>query len=124
MPIGRDGGWTLYTQGTHEQLCGLFRALSDPQRIAILMMVHGRELPAGEIAKHFDTTRQAISQHLRQMTDAGLLNLRREGTKRIYRVRAEGLGRLRSFLDCFWDDRLSALKSTVERDKGVRRGRR
>jgi DNA-binding transcriptional ArsR family regulator len=114
----------LYTQGTHEQLSELFRVLADPQRIAILMMVHERELPAGEIAKHFHTTRQAISQHLRQMTDAGLLDLRREGTKRIYRVRAEGLGKLRSFLERFWDDRLSALKSSIERDKGVRRGRR
>ena len=113
----------MYTEGTHERLSGLFRALADPQRIAILLLVRERELPAGEIAKHFHTTRQAVSQHLRQMTDAGLLDLRREGTKRIYRVRGEGFGRLRSFLDRFWDDRLSALKSSVERDTGMRRGR-
>jgi DNA-binding transcriptional ArsR family regulator len=102
----------------------LFKALAEPQRVAILRLVHEQELPAGQIATHFKTTRQAISQHLRLLTNVGLLELRRDGTKRLYRVRKEAFGDLRTFLDVFWNDRLSSLKRRVEQDKGVRRGGR
>jgi DNA-binding transcriptional ArsR family regulator len=106
------------------QLPRVLKALAEPRRIAILRLVHTRELPAGEIADHFRTTRQAISQHLRLMTEAGVLGMRREGTKRLYRVRSEVFGELRTFLEIFWDDRLSALKRRVEADKQTRHGRR
>ena len=96
-----------------------WHSLGEPQRIAIL-----RELAAGEIADHFKTTRQAVSQHLKLLTNAGLLELRRDGTKRLYRVHKEAFGELRTFLEAFWADRLSTLKRKVEADKGAKRGRR
>ncbi|MFI5268677.1 MAG: ArsR/SmtB family transcription factor [Chloroflexota bacterium] len=102
----------------------LLKALAERRRVAILRLVHGRELPAGEIAAHFQTTRQAVSQHLRLLTEAGWLDLRRDGTKRLYRVRDEALDELRAFLDTFWEDRLSSLKRQVEGDKRTRDGRR
>lgn len=105
------------------RLPGLMKALSEPRRIAIVRLVHAQEMPAGEIANHFCTTRQAISQHLRVMTNAGLLAMRREGTRRLYRVRTEAFGELRTFLDVFWNDRLAALKGTVEAGKDLH-GRR
>ena len=80
----------------------MLKALAEPQRIAVLRLVHAQELPAGEIAAHFKTSRQAISQHLKLMTDAGLLELRRDGTRRLYRIRQQGFGDLRTFLDIFW----------------------
>jgi DNA-binding transcriptional ArsR family regulator len=107
-----------------EQLPKVLKALAEPRRIAIVRLVHAREMPAGEIANHFRTTRQAISQHLRLMTDAGVLSMRREGTKRLYRVRTEAFGELKTFLNMFWDDRLSALKRRVEADKKARHGGR
>jgi len=81
---------------------------------------------AGDIAKQFETTRPAISEHLRVLTDAGLLVLRREGTRRIYAVRTEGFEELRDFLNGFWDDHLARLKTAVEREarKPARRARR
>jgi DNA-binding transcriptional ArsR family regulator len=100
----------------------VFKALAEPQRVAILRLVHEQELPAGEIASHFKTTRQAISQHLRLLSDAGLLELRCDGTKRLYRVNAKAFGDLRVFLDTFWNQSLSSLKRRVEHDKGDRRG--
>jgi DNA-binding transcriptional ArsR family regulator len=106
----------------HEQMVEVFKALAEPQRIAILRLVHERELPAGEIASHFNLTRQAISQHLRLLTNAGLLELRRDGTKRLYRVRKSAFGDLRIFLDAFWSQSLSSLKRRVEQDKETRRG--
>jgi DNA-binding transcriptional ArsR family regulator len=100
------------------------KALADPQRVAILRLVRGQELAAGEIATHFATTRQAVSQSLNLLTRSGLLELRREGTRRLYRVRPEAFGELRDFLDGFWGERLAALKERAERDRRARRGRR
>jgi len=100
----------------------VFKALAEPQRVAILRLVHEQELPAGEIASHFKTTRQAISQHLRLLSNAGLLELRRDGTRRLYRVNTEAFGDLRTFVDIFWNQGLSSLKQRVEEEKGARRG--
>ena len=70
----------------------MLKALAEPQRVAILRLVHEQEMPAGEIAGHFHSTRQAVSQHLRLLTDAGLLELRRDGTKRLYFRQVGGNG--------------------------------
>ncbi|HXZ86522.1 MAG TPA: metalloregulator ArsR/SmtB family transcription factor [Myxococcota bacterium] len=102
----------------------VLKALAEPRRVAILRLVHARELPAGEIAKRFSSTRQAVSQHLRLLTEAGLLQERREGTRRLYRLRPEAFEQLREFLGTFWDERLASLKRAVERDGRTRRGRR
>src|SRR5690606_28801818 len=73
-------------------------------------------LPAGAIAQRFaDVTRPAISQHLKVLREAGLVTERREGTRRLYRARPEGLAELREFLDQFWDDRLENLRVHAER---------
>jgi DNA-binding transcriptional ArsR family regulator len=100
-----------------ERVPELFKALAEPQRIAIVRLVHEQELPAGEIANHFGTTRQAISQHLRLMTNAGLLEARCVGTKRLYKIRQDAFRELRSFLEVFWGNHLSAFKQRVELDK-------
>jgi DNA-binding transcriptional ArsR family regulator len=98
------------------------QALSEPRRREILRLVRDRELAAGEIATHFDVTRPAVSQHLTVLKNAGLLSERREGTRRLYRARPEGLAELRSFLDGFWEHGLERLKAEAEREQ--RRGRR
>ena len=90
------------------------RAIAEPRRRDILTLVHGRELSAGEIAANFEVTRPAVSQHLTVLKDAGLLAERREGTRRLYRTRPEGLAELRDFLDAFWSERLGRLKLAAE----------
>jgi DNA-binding transcriptional ArsR family regulator len=110
------------SQRRQERLHGVLKALGEPQRMAILRLVHEQELPAGEIAHQFKTTRQAISQHLRLLTDVGLLEQRREGTKRLYRVHKQAFGELHTFLEVFWANRLSVLKRQVETRKGAKRG--
>jgi DNA-binding transcriptional ArsR family regulator len=102
----------------------VLKALAEPRRVAILKLVAGRELPAGEIASRFRTSRPAISQHLRVLTDAGLLAQRRVGTMRLYRARPETLLALRGFLDSFWSVSLDALKREAEADARRSRGRR
>jgi DNA-binding transcriptional ArsR family regulator len=92
------------------------RAIAEPRRREILRLVAHEELPAGVIAARFAVTRPAISQHLRVLKEAGLLNERREGTRRLYRARPEGLADLRAFLEGMWDDNLDRLKSAAERE--------
>jgi DNA-binding transcriptional ArsR family regulator len=92
-------------------------AIVEPRRREILRLVRDEELTAGRIAAHFDVTRQAISQHLRVLHGAGLVSERRDGARRIYRVRPEGLIELRAFLDDFWSGRLEKLKREVEAEE-------
>jgi DNA-binding transcriptional ArsR family regulator len=102
----------------------VLKALAEPRRMAILKLIGNREMQAGAIADRFKLTRPAISQHLRVLTEAHLLIERREGTRRLYRVRQEGFAELRDFLDRFWNVRLSSLKHVVERDaRKTRRAR-
>jgi DNA-binding transcriptional ArsR family regulator len=99
----------------------VLRALAEPQRRRIVALVRDNELPAGEIAGHFDITPQAVSQHLRVLKDAGVLRERRDGTRRLYAIRPEAIESVRAFLEELWPSSLARLKDAVERDLGERR---
>ncbi len=98
------------------------QAIAQPRRREILRLIKDRELTSGAIASHFDVTGPAVSQHLAVLREAGLVTERREGTKRIYRARPEGLAGLRAFLEEFWDERLDALRVAAEAEERGRRG--
>ena len=98
------------------------RAIAAPRRRQILTLVRDSELSAGEIAGHFDVTRPAVSQHLNVLKEAGLVTERRNGTRRLYRARPQGLAQLKAFLEEFWDERLDALKAEAEREEAEKRG--
>lgn len=97
------------------------RALAEPRRRDILRLVRDSELSAGEIASHFDVSRPAISQHLRVLKHAGLLDERRDGTRRMYRARPQGFVELRQYLDDVWGEGLTRLKSAAEADHRAQR---
>jgi DNA-binding transcriptional ArsR family regulator len=100
------------------------KAIAAPRRREILRLVRDEELSAGEIASHFDVTRPAVSQHLNVLKEAGLVSERRNGTRRLYRVRPEGLAELRDFFQNLWDPRLEALKHEAEKEERKKHGRR
>ncbi|HEX2047065.1 MAG TPA: metalloregulator ArsR/SmtB family transcription factor [Acidimicrobiales bacterium] len=95
------------------------RALAEPRRRAILRLVAHDELAAGEIAAAFDVTRPAVSQHLTVLKNAGLLTERRDGTRRLYRARPEGLDQLRRLLDDIWAGALDTARRLVEAERGI-----
>ena len=97
----------------------VLRAIAEPRRRAILRLVSSQELPAGEIAAHFEVTRPAISQHLTVLRDAGLVTERRDGARRLYRARPEALAELRGFLNEMWGDSLDLARRLVEAEAGV-----
>lgn len=99
------------------------RAIAEPRRREILRLVGDSEMSAGEISSHFRVTRSAVSQHLRVLREAGLVTERRAGTRRIYRIRPEGLAELREFIDGLWAVKLAHLKREAEaEERGHRAG--
>ena len=102
-------------QATEEAL----KAIAEPRRRAILRLVADAELPAGEIAAAFDVSRTAVSQHLTVLKNAGLLTERRDGTRRLYRARPEGLEELRQFLNDVWASSLDVARRLVEAERGI-----
>ena len=96
-------------------------ALAEPRRRAILNIVRDDEKAAGEIAAYFDVTRPAISQHLKVLREAGLLDERRDGTRRLYRARRDGMREVHEYLETFWSDRLLDLKRVAEQEERSRR---
>ena len=115
----------MLEEGVPEELMdSTWRAVADPTRRAILRLVRDDELPAGEIARHFPSiSRPAVSQHLRVLTDAGLVDVRPEGNRRLYRWRREGLRDAVAFVEEMWSDRLARLKAAAEREEWPERTR-
>lgn len=87
-------------------------------------LVGDHELAAGDIGAHFSISGPAVSQHLRVLEDAGLMDERRQGTRRLYRVRPETLAQLRAYLEDFWGQGLERLKRVAETEERHNRGRR
>lgn len=94
-----------------------FKAMAEPRRREILLIVRDGELSAGEIAARFEVTRPAISQHIRVLREAGLIEERRDGARRLYRARPEGVAELRDYLSGFWADGLGRLKDAAEAEQ-------
>src|SRR5205807_10590729 len=93
----------------------VLQAIAEPHRREILLLLQDTELSASEIAAHFtDVTRPAISQHLMLLAQVGLVTMRRQGTKRLYRTRPEGLEDLRRLLEGVWDQQLGILRHATE----------
>ena len=91
------------------------RVVAEPRRQAILHLVWDEEQSAGQIAAHLDEiTFGAVSQHLRVLQDAGFIDQRREGTRRLYRANKEALGPLRQYLELVWATHLDTLKAAAE----------
>ena len=100
--------------GPGELIDQALKALAEPRRREILRLVAHDELAAGEIAAAFEVSRTAVSQHLTVLKGAGLLEERRDGTRRLYRARPDGLDALRRFLDDMWASSLNFARRLAE----------
>jgi len=108
------------------------RVVSEPRRREILRLVWDAERPASEIAAHFDVTFGAVSQHLRVLQEAGLVSVRRDGTRRFYRANRSALRPYASMLRSMWAAELDTLavlaeeaeRGGTQRSGGAKPGRR
>jgi DNA-binding transcriptional ArsR family regulator len=96
-----------------------FHALADPTRRAVLDLLRQGSQPAGRIAQAFPVSRPAISKHLRLLRRAHLVEEKREGRHRLYRLNPEPLKAVDSWLEqyrTFWSANLANLKTFVENE--------
>lgn len=85
-------------------------------RRAILERLGRGPQPVGRLAEGLPVSRPAVSQHLKVLKEAGLVQDEAEGTRRIYRIDPAGLGEIRRWLDQFWDDALTAFATEADRN--------
>jgi DNA-binding transcriptional ArsR family regulator len=85
-------------------------ALADPTRRAIVQGLRVRPRNVGEIARDFDVSRAAVSQHLKVLQDAGLLRRHRNGRQNFYALDLKGITILRNYVESFWDGVLGAFQ--------------
>jgi DNA-binding transcriptional ArsR family regulator len=97
------------------------KAIAEPRRREILRLVWDRELAAGQIASHFEVTRPAVSQHLRVLKEADLVEERRDGTRRLYLAKRDTVAELRAFLDEYWSGTLTRLRDVAEEAERTKR---
>lgn len=97
-----------------------FRALADPTRRNILALLRTKDMTIADVSDQFDMTRAAVKKHLTVLSDGGLITITPRGRERINSINPNGFAPVLSWLevfDNFWDDRLDALKNTIEKDK-------
>ena len=88
--------------------------MGDPSRFAIVQRLAERPRAVGDLADELPISRQAVSQHLRVLKDAGLVAAQAVGTRRIYRLNPAGVTALKDQLDTFWRRALDGFQNTVE----------
>ena len=91
--------------------------LADSTRREVFERLRAGPQPVNAIAAGLPVSRPAVSQHLKVLKNAGLVEEHAEGTRRIYALRREGLGPLREWLESFWGDALDAFKLEVEKPR-------
>ena len=89
-------------------------ALGDPTRRQVFEAVSHKPRAVGELASDLPVSRPAVSQHLKVLSDAGLVTCRVEGARRIYGARPEGLADLRAWLDRYWSDVLENFANEID----------
>ena len=98
----------------------LFKALADPTRRDILVRLAASPADVTELGSRFSMSQPAISQHLKSLRDAGLVDAERQGRRHVYRLRAEQLRPVADWLGTFrrfWSERLDDLGHALEQEK-------
>jgi DNA-binding transcriptional ArsR family regulator len=93
------------------------QVIADPRRREILRLVWDAERPASEIADHFDITFGAVSQHLGVLRQAGMVVVRRDGSRRFYRADRVALRPYTSMLRLLWSEQLDRLAEMAEAEE-------
>ena len=97
----------------------VFRAVADPSRRRILDLLAESERAVSELLAHFTFSQPALSKHLKQLCDAGLVEVTAEGRTRRYALRADGLQSVSQWVaayERFWTERLDALGSVLDEE--------
>ena len=103
----------------------LLAIIAEPTRLVLVDALRDGPLTVGELAARVTVTRSAVSQHLKVLKDAGVVDDRAEGTRRLYHLQAQTLGEVRAYIDALWDDALGSFAADVARaPRRPRKGKR
>ncbi|MBK7341813.1 MAG: winged helix-turn-helix transcriptional regulator [Saprospiraceae bacterium] len=100
----------------------VFQAIADPTRRAILVLIASQAMTPNALADHFDTTRQAVSKHLRILTECELVNPAPAGRESYYHLNADRMKIIDQWLSQFksmWEDRFSELDNLLSTIKST-----
>jgi DNA-binding transcriptional ArsR family regulator len=90
------------------------KVIAEPRRRELLRLCWLEECTASDLAGSFDVTFGAVSQHLKVLRDAGLITVRRDGTRRYYRANRVALGPLAEYLESMWKGQVEKLAALAE----------
>ncbi len=93
-------------------------ALADPTRRHIFESLRRRPTSVGDLAGGLPVSRPAVSQHLRVLKEAGLVNEERDGSRRVYCISIDGLADLRDYIEGFWEDVLDSFSDAIATESG------
>jgi DNA-binding transcriptional ArsR family regulator len=91
-----------------------FAALGDPTRLQVFTLIARAPLSVAEVAERLPVSRPAVSQHLKVLADAGLVERESIGTRNLYRPHSDGVASLRDFIDSLWDVGLARFQAHAE----------
>src|SRR5579864_1902663 len=109
-----------------EQNIHLFQALSDPARLRIVEVMKSGEYSVGDVVDRLDIQQSGVSRHLRILAEAGIVQMRPDGQKRLYSLRREAFEQLEAWVAQYrrhWDARLDRLGAALERRQAAARNR-
>ncbi|HEV2286660.1 MAG TPA: metalloregulator ArsR/SmtB family transcription factor [Steroidobacteraceae bacterium] len=95
----------------------LFQALADPVRLRIVEAMRSGEWAVGDIVERMDIHQSGVSRHLRILAEAGIVQMRPDGQRRLYSVRAHAFDRLEAWVASYrrhWDRRLDRLGNALK----------
>lgn len=110
--------------GTLHVMDAVMQALADQSRRTVLDILRDHPATAGELADALPIARPGVSRHLRVLREAGLVEVRAQGQRRIYSLRPEALVEVDEWLGGYrelWQHRLDALQTEIARGKNARR---
>lgn len=105
---------------------GAFRALADPTRRQILRHLSMAEMTIAEVSSHFDMTRGAVKKHLTILEEGRLISVHPKGRERINRLEPEGIKSAAgwfNYFNQFWDENLASLKTAIENEQKMQKGK-
>jgi DNA-binding transcriptional ArsR family regulator len=101
-------------------VASVFEVLAEPRRRQILDLVRDGESSVNVLVARLQMNQPAVSKHLRVLREAGLVSVRLDKNRRLYRARADRLAELRAMLDEFWGSRLATLRAELACEEGTR----
>jgi DNA-binding transcriptional ArsR family regulator len=104
----------------------VFQAIADPTRRAILTLIAVQAMTPNALAEHFDSSRQAVSKHIRILTECHLVKQEHSGREIYYYVNAKKMKEIDSFLEPFralWDTRFNQLEQVLKKLKAKQHGK-